>query len=235
MSQLTAEEKKQSDDAIAFIKKHQKAFLDKFAGSAFYVADAAPVSLFMAGSPGAGKTETSKRLIETFSNKPVRIDADEIREFLPGYNGTNAYIFQRAADKGINILLDHTLANNINFILDATFAYGGYEENVARCLNHKRKVVIYYIFQEPKKAWEMVIAREAIEHRRVSKDVFVSAFLAARNNVNMIKHKFGSKIELNIIIKNFDTGEDKIELGISTVDDYLPKAYTQDELNIITL
>ncbi|MBI4252728.1 zeta toxin family protein [Candidatus Uhrbacteria bacterium] len=32
---------------------------------------------------GAGKTEISKRLTKRFQVKPVRIDADDIREFVP--------------------------------------------------------------------------------------------------------------------------------------------------------
>lgn len=90
---MTEEEKYQSEQAKLFIKQHADLLIETFANPKIYLEDAHPVSLFMAGSPGAGKTEISKRLIEKFSNKPVRIDADEIRELIPGYTGANSYLF----------------------------------------------------------------------------------------------------------------------------------------------
>lgn len=54
-----------------------------------------PISVFMAGSPGAGKTEFSKRLLEILDkNRPkvVRMDGDELRKYLPGYTGGNSKI-----------------------------------------------------------------------------------------------------------------------------------------------
>lgn len=68
-----------------------------------------PVSIFMAGSPGAGKTEVSKELVKEFDRKPMRIDADELRALCPDYVGTNAHLFQKAANKAINVLYDYAL------------------------------------------------------------------------------------------------------------------------------
>lgn len=230
MDPLSPSEQIEADKAHEYVRTHEKELIKKFADPKIYIPDSRPISLFMAGSPGAGKTETSKRLIETFQSKPVRIDADEIREFIPGYDGSKAYLFQRAANKGVNILFDFALHENINLILDGTFAYEGAEQNIRRSLEHNRKVVIYYIFQEPKRAWEVVLAREAIERRRVSKDVFIRSFIAARKNVDMIKEKFGQNIELNIIVKDFSTDSEKIELIVSAIDPHLTKVYTEDEL-----
>ena len=128
MDLLTSEEQKQSDEALKYLKSNKREFFDRLADKSTYLSDTVSVSLFMAGSPGAGKTEMSKRLTEIFKSKPIRIDADEIREFFPEYKGTNSYIFQHAADKGINMLLDYALHKNINFILDATFAYAEAEK-----------------------------------------------------------------------------------------------------------
>lgn len=231
MNFMTKEEVKQSEAALDFIKKNRHLLLDKFADKDVYIPDKKPVSLFMAGSPGAGKTEFSKRLIEKFTNKPVRIDADDIREIVPGYTGLNAFIFQAAASKGINIIYDHVLHNNLNVILDGTFAYKNVEENIQRPLNHGRDVEIYYIYQEPEIAWEYTKKREEIEHRRVSKDVFITSFFKARENVTMIKGNFGSKIELNLIIKNFKAGTEEINLDINAIDDYAPLKYNTAELD----
>ncbi|MEK7068467.1 MAG: zeta toxin family protein, partial [Patescibacteria group bacterium] len=70
--------------------------------------------------------------IKRFKEKPVRIDADEIRAQCPGYNGGNSSLFQKCADKGVNILYDFCLKNNFNIILDATFAYGDAMQNIER-------------------------------------------------------------------------------------------------------
>ncbi len=171
---MTDEEKKQSESAVDFVKKNSGVLIDKFAHKNLYTSDSRPVSLFMAGSPGAGKTEFSKRLIEKFHSKPVRIDADEIREVMPGYNGSNSYIFQTAASKGVNILYDHVLRKNFNVIMDGTFAYGNVNENIQRSLDRGREVEIYYIYQDPKIAWEYTKKREKIEHRFVSREYSAS-------------------------------------------------------------
>lgn len=59
-----------------------------------------PLTFFMAGSPGAGKTEYSRNFIkETKENI-----ADEIRVICPGYDGFNAHLFQEASTIGVNKL-----------------------------------------------------------------------------------------------------------------------------------
>lgn len=184
----------------------------------------------MAGSPGAGKTETSKRLVEDFSSKPIRIDADEIRAFCPGYTGDKAFVFQKAASKGVHLLYDHALKNGMNVILDGTFAYVGVADNVARSLEHGRKVEVYYVWQEPKRAWELVVAREAIEHRKVTRDFFAHALVAARQNIEQMKQRFGDRIELNLIMKDYDSKDERVELDIPSIDPYLPRRYSETDI-----
>ena len=141
------------------------------------MADELPTTLFMAGSPGAGKTEISKRLVPRFKQKPIRIDADEIRTICPWYTGNNAHVFQDAATKGVHILYDYALKNNINVILDGTFAYNGALENIKRSLDRGRKVEIFFVYQDPLQALDFTKKREALEQRRVSREVFTDSFL----------------------------------------------------------
>ena len=54
---------KNSENAKKFIKKNKDLLFEKFAGGKIYQPNENPISLFMAGSPGAGKTEYSKRFI----------------------------------------------------------------------------------------------------------------------------------------------------------------------------
>ena len=64
MDSLDSAEQLEADDAYAYIKAHERELIEKFTSPKFYFPDAQAVSLFMAGSPGAGKTETSKRLAD---------------------------------------------------------------------------------------------------------------------------------------------------------------------------
>ena len=219
------------EEAEKYIKEHKRELIDRFADAKIYLPDEHPRTFFMAGSPGAGKTEISRRLIEGFTGKlPVRIDADDIRTMFPSYTGTNSHIFQRACTVGVNKLFDYILDKNLNAILDGTFAYERAMENIKRSLDHNRTVIIYYLFQEPADAWFFTTIREKKEGRRVAKEVFISSFIKARENVKAAKAMFGPKIELNLIIRNFKTDFDQAFHNIDDVDKNLPKVYTRDEL-----
>jgi predicted ABC-type ATPase len=189
---MTEEEIKLAEDAVAFVKNEKDKLIEKFANPSDCQPAESPISLFMAGSPGAGKTEVSKRLIARFtSQKPIRIDADEIREMLPGYNGTNSHIFQRACSKGVDKLYDYAIEHKINVIMDSTFSSRETLRAIERSIKHGRKIEIYYLYQDPKLAWKFTKARETKEGRRISKEVFAKAFVGARENVNTIKKQFG--------------------------------------------
>lgn len=232
MPPLTTEELALEEKALLFVKSHRVELIKKFADPSLYQSVPTPVSLFMAGSPGAGKTEVSKGLIKKFKNAPVRIDADEIRPLCPGYTGANAHVFQRAANKGVNTLFDHVLRKNINCILDGTFAYAGADENIRRSLEHNRIVEVWFVYQDPKKAWEVTKARESREARHVSKEVFVEAFFQAKENARSVKDQFGSKVELNLLIKNYDDGTEQYQMNIRSedLDRYTADGYSEDNL-----
>ncbi|HBL39697.1 TPA: hypothetical protein DDZ10_03445 [Candidatus Uhrbacteria bacterium] len=223
-----------SAKAEHFVKANGRELIRRFANPDLYTPSKQPTSVFMAGSPGAGKTEVSKRLIERFADQPpVRIDADEIRELFEDYDGANAHLFQNACTIGVNKLLDYVIAKNINFILDGTFAYAHAMKNIERSLNHERQVVIYYIFQSPSTAWKFTQAREINEGRRVTRDVFINAFLAAQKNVTRAKLEFQDRIELNLIVKNFTSNKESFFSNIDCLDLLLPEMYSREELEKI--
>lgn len=217
--------------ALDYIKSHQQLLIDTFAKGAEVVSQ--PVSLFMAGSPGAGKTEVSQALMGQFTTVPIRIDADEIRTLCPGYIGANAHLFQKAATKGVHILYDYALHNTHHLILDGTFAYGNALQNIKRSIDKGRTTELWFIYQEPLKAWEFTQAREAIQCRHVSKGVFVSAFLKAQENAKTAKSTFGDKLVLNLLVKNVDNTDGALYLNIQAaeLDHYIGTTYTQDTLD----
>jgi len=224
-------DQQQIDAAYQYLKDHKHELIERFSDPKIYKPDSEPVTLFMAGSPGAGKTESSKGLVERFmGNPPVRIDADDIRCIFPNYTGSNSHIFQRACTLGVNLLFNNVMHNDSNAILYGTFAYERAMENIDRSLNHNREVIIYYLIQDPKVAWNFTQIREAKEGRRVSKEVFINAFLRARENVSQAKVHFGDKIILNLIIKDFTKNFEQAYPNVDRLDKYLPKVYTKEEL-----
>ena len=187
----------------------------------------------MAGSPGAGKTEFSRRLAEQFKQKPVIIDADEIRKIIPGYVGKEAYLFQKAATKGVNFLYDHVCKNSLNVIIDGTFAYADPVENIRRSLKHNRNVEIYFLYQDPIVSWKFTKIRERKEFRNVPKDVFINAYLKSIENVTTVKKDFGNNIKLNLVIKDFTKDSKTLHLDIASLEKNVPKLYTARELSKI--
>lgn len=76
--ELDEDEQILSEAAYKWVSRHREDIIKKFASADIYMPDTRPITVFMAGSPGAGKTEISKSFIKTFEQPPVRIDADEI-------------------------------------------------------------------------------------------------------------------------------------------------------------
>ncbi len=222
-------------EALSFIKTHEKELIAKFAPPEICHSVENPVSLFMAGSPGAGKTEVSKSFIKEFKDMPIRIDADDIRTFCPNYTGTNAHLFQKAANKGVNILYDYALHNNLNCILDGTFAYAGAAENIQRSLRRGRQVELWFIYQDPRKAWEFTKAREARETRHVSKEIFIKTFFDSRQNAHSVKEHLGDQIRLNLLTKDYEEGEGDVKLNITAaeLDRVINSRYSVEELTQI--
>ncbi|MEK7086421.1 MAG: zeta toxin family protein [Patescibacteria group bacterium] len=224
-------------EAVEYIKTHKKEILERFCPPAICHSVNNPTSLFMAGSPGAGKTEVSKSFMKSFKDVPIRIDADEIRSICPGYAGTNAHLFQKAANKGVNFLYDHARHNDINCIMDGTFAYGGASENIDKSLKRNRRVEIWFVYQDPIRAWELTKAREACETRRVSKEVFIRTFFESRNNVRAVKEQFGNRIELNILSKDYEMGDADLRLNVPAdeLDRIVDDRYSLESLNNILI
>jgi len=224
------------EDAIRFINSHKKELIQKYAGDD-YPSCRNPISIFMAGSPGAGKTEFSKSLLELEmfeKDAAVRIDADEIKEFIPHYDTKNSDEIQGASVLGLIRLHDFCLKKKKNFILDGTFAdYGNAEDNIKRSIRYGRDTSIFYVYQDPLVAWEFTKKRGELEGRFIPKAVFIDSFFAAKDNVNRIKELLGKDVSLHLITKNISNGLHGLELNIDKIDHYLKVTYTRDDLEKI--
>lgn len=226
------------EEAVKYVKKHKAEIINRFASTIDYPSNQNPFTIIMAGSPGAGKTEFSVSLIKQLykkhpESKIVRIDADEIKEVIPQYNKHNSYLIQKAAIIGMEKIIDSIYSNNQNALIDGTFAhYSSSIKNIKRSIiDHQRPVDIWYLYMDPKKAWDFTRKREKLEGRPIKKNDFINAFFSAKDNVNKVKKEYGKKVTLNLVIK--DTN--KLHLNIDNVDNYLTIGYNSEQLNKILI
>lgn len=225
--------------AIEFAKRNKIRIAKELTDTAKYLPDIVPISAFMAGSPGAGKTEFSKSLIKILEGdnerRVVRIDGDEVRPLIPGYTGNNSHLFQGAISLIVEKTHDLVLHNKQSFVLDSTFAkYEKAADNIRRSLEKSRPIFIFYIYQKPEVAWKFTQARETAEGRNIPKSAFIEQFLGARGTVNRVSDDFGDKAIVFFVKKDFEknTVENivKIEHGKMQIDDYIQERYTRDNL-----
>lgn len=188
-------------NAIMFAKKERKRIARERTDLGKYQPDEFPVSVFMAGSPGAGKTEFSKNMISILEKdkerKVIRIDGDEVRGELPGYTGINSYLFQGAISLIVEKIHDFVLSQKQSFVLDGTFSkYEKALDNIKRSLDKGRKVFIFYVYQHPATAWKFTKKREEAEGRNIPKEFFIEQFLGARETVGRIRKEFGDEVTI---------------------------------------
>jgi len=224
--------------AIEFAKQNKVRIAEEMADPAKYAPDTVPISVFMAGSPGAGKTEFSKSLIKILEadeeRRVVRIDGDEVRPLIPGYTGNNSHLFQGAISLVVEKMHDLVLHNKQNFVLDSTFSnYAKATDNVRRSLEKSRPVFIFYIYQEPEVAWKFTQAREEAEGRNIPKSAFIEQFFGAREAVEQISREFGDTAVIFLVKKDFEknTVENIVKIGPEgNIDEHITERYTKDEL-----
>lgn len=209
----------------------------QFCGPILYPKQKSPVTIFMAGTPGAGKTEFSKKLLDAFGDHIVRIDADEIREMMReiGYNGANAQLYQDGVGIAVNNLYRSAIKQHQSVLIDGTFAFGGWYSNVEMSLNDKRIVEIYYLYQDPAIAWGYVKKREIAQGRVVPKQVFINDYRASIDNVCDAKRKFGNKVTIYYAKNNYEKRLEYVKVGVGIITDLLPSVYNNEELERIML
>lgn len=231
---MTDDEKRISDEALAWARANKKPFGRALSDPKRYPGEEDPVSVFMAGSPGAGKTEVSKALANELGDGFLRIDPDEFRSALPGYNGTNSWLFQGAVSVLLGKVLDFAFDQKQSFLLDGTLSnLKTATENVERALSKGRKILLLYVYQEPLQAWTFVQAREVSEGRNIPPERFVEQFFGARDVVNQLKVKFGTAIQVDVIFKDIDGKNRRFEANISDLNHAAPISYSREDVERI--
>jgi len=185
-------------------------------------------AVFMAGSPGAGKTEVALGLAENYDNHVV-IDADYFRTQFPEYNGKNSSTFQKASSWLVGQSLKYVLENGYSFILDATFAILSAQKNIMRALKNDFRVTIFYVYQDPQTAWDFTRKREIAEGRHVPKKIFINAFFKSRENIEKVKEKH-PEVVLHIMIKDYQNNISEVHYAADNIRLVLPVQYSSEEL-----
>ncbi len=224
------------NEAIRFARKNKKEIAERYTNPKVFLPDREPVSVFMAGSPGAGKTEASKALLDELENvergrRILRIDPDELRSEFKHYAGDNSWLFQPAVSILVEKIHDLALKQKQSFILDGTLSnYGKAVENISRSLRKKRQVQILYVYLTPGKAWEFVQAREKLEGRNILPEQFIVQYFAARETVNELKNRFGQDISVDLLLKEIDGSRKLYKAGIDQIDNHVPEKYTRTDI-----
>ncbi|GAB2721593.1 zeta toxin family protein [Halomonas garicola] len=228
-------------EALVFARRNKQQIARKWTDKVRYAPEEQPVSIFMAGSPGAGKTEVSKEYVAAIDELKaegfaglgsiLRIDPDDLREELPGYTGSNSWLFQGAVSILVEKIHDLMLKQRQSFILDGTLAsLEVAQKNIERSLRKGRDVQIFFVYQHPGLAWQFVCSREQVEGRNIPLGGFVRQFLGVQDALRRIKQEYGAQVMLDMIIKNNDGTNQHWETDIDSVDDYLPEHYTHERL-----
>lgn len=217
------------NDALAFAKANRNAIAIKYTNKKDYLPEVDPVSIFMAGSPGAGKTETSISLIKVLGieKKFNRIDPDDLRSEFQLYNGSNSYLFQRAVSILVERLHDKVLQQKQSFILDGTLSnLAVARKNISRSLKRKRQILIYYCYQDPILAWQFVLKREKVEGRKILINDFINQYFSARNVVNKLKEIYENKINIFIVERTLNEENLRIIQLANNIDSHIAEKYT---------
>lgn len=229
---LTEAEASIQQAALEFARANKKRIARRLTDPEIFLPEENPVSVFMAGSPGAGKTEASIELLKELDGTPIiRIDPDELRTEFKEYDGTNAWLFQKAVSVLVEKIHDLALEQGQSFLLDGTLSnYDKARDNVKRSLKKGRVVQLLYVYQEPLLAWDFVRAREAAEGRRILKEDFVKQYFAARDVVNRLKQEFGKEIGVDLLLKNNDNSDRMYKAGVDQIDHHIPEKYTRADV-----
>lgn len=181
----SASEEEIKENALAYIKGQKHLLPARF----FVRQNLDKKAFFMAGGPGAGKSETAVNI-----GRVERVDiigTDALRKICPFYSGANSNLFQGAASKGVSYLLDFAFKNKVSFILDGNFSdYRLQKENVTRAISRGYNIEILFVHRDKQVARDYTLARERIEGRVVHEDVFEAKLKGAIKTTMRILDEF---------------------------------------------
>lgn len=131
------------------------------------------LAYFMAGIPGAGKTELAKGLQGSPLGDFTVIEHDRLVEHIDGYKPENYYDFRTAGSTLVTKLFEHCLKNGYSFIFDGTLSHDNGRRNIKKALDHGFSVIVLYVHQDIKSAWKLTQDRELVKKRSIERSGFI--------------------------------------------------------------
>lgn len=158
----------------------------------------AKVAFFMAGIPGAGKTEFAESITGDDQPMFIPIEHDKLVEYIDGYKPENYYNFRKAGSTLVTLVFDQVLKTGHSFIFDGTLSHENGSRNIKKALNAGYEVFIIYIVQDAKVAWELTKARELVKKRSIEKSGFINTCNKINSNLKSIFSSFESNSKFNM-------------------------------------
>lgn len=152
-------------------KSNQQKFLTTFFQQ--YQPSKHKVAFFMAGIPGAGKTEFAQNAIREASPELIPIEHDQLVEFIHAYKAEEYYQYRKAGSTLVTLLFEECLKQGYAFIFDGTLSHENGIRNINECLKNGYDVIVVYVVQAPELAWGLTQARELVKKRSIERGGFV--------------------------------------------------------------
>lgn len=222
----------QLDNPKAWARKNKKDFANTMITVAGVVSHDEPAAIFMAGLPGAGKTEFTINLIRDLQLQVVRIDMDEIATHIKNYSPLHADAFREAATDVMNAVFDRATHRKVDFIMDGTFRSDKAITNIERALKKGYTVKVFYVYQEPDIAWSFTKDREKVEKRAIDRDGFIGAYFAIHENVRKLLAANYDGVTVDLVVKDKSNraGTHYENVSMQDIDSIVNTRYTEDEL-----
>lgn len=156
-------------------------------------------TIFLAGAPGAGKTEFLETVLDT--ENFIVIDIDKYRQYFKWYNGRNADLYQDSCSRVATRIFDYCIKNNLKLIFDGTLTSEIWLKNIKKALEKERKMGIVLIYQDPVISYSYTIARQERNERKVDIDTFLRIYYSSIHYVFEVVEKY-TEIQFVIGSKN---------------------------------
>lgn len=215
---------------LEFVKSHKETFINYTTKDAKQLEP--KTAIFMAGTPGSGKTEVANELL-SIQPELARIDADEYRALIDGYDPHRAKDFQHAATRAVDIVYSYILKHGYSFLLDGTFASATALLNIERALKRDYQVTVVYVYQEPEVAWQFTKERERKQERNVPMEAFIRAYFASRDNMARVMTKYGDQVKTKMAVKDYANRTHHTEYNVDKIVSMLKPRYNEEALRIL--
>lgn len=215
-----------------WVRRHRKEFARKLIKDSGAEKLGKSAGIFMAGLPGAGKTEFTKSWIANSKLKVVRLDMDEIASQIETYSPRKADKFRKAASALLSRTYDSVVKDGYDFIMDGTFGGQSAIQNIERAVKHGYKIKVIYIYQAPQIAWQYTIAREKVEYRAISLDGFLKSYYKTLRNLGRLEDFSSEQVSIDLVEKDELNKIAKVYyiIPIKDIDNYVNIEYNEESL-----